>query len=347
MPDREAFEHPKHFTDLDGLRGILALSVVFLHYGINSAVQRLSHGYLVGFKFQLSVDFFFVLSGFVLAFSMREARPSVISFATKRVFRLVPVHYACLLALLAISVVAPGPLPYLPKPLPSSTILADFFLAMPIIWQRDSVNVPSWSVSWELYLPILAVIAAPWIASIVNRYSRVIAIALCVLMAWVAILVSDGAMLYGERACLGLAAGACLFQSRVSVPRQLATPTVLYGLVILMLALMLASASFPAAAVIFPVTVFATILVGARTRSLLSSRPLAWLGSISYTLYMVHIPVLVAMTLVFGDRINASFGLKGIAIVLAIVAASALTVLVERPAMLLGRHLRPRPAAIA
>ncbi|MFA5965303.1 MAG: acyltransferase [Sphingomonas sp.] len=347
MPDREAFEHPQHFTDLDGLRGILALSVVFLHYGINSAVLRLSHGYLVGFKFQLSVDFFFVLSGFVLAFSMRSGRPPIIAFATKRVFRLVPVHYACLLALLAISVAAPGPLPYLPNPLPSSTIFADFFLATPVIWQRDAVNVPSWSVSWELYLPILAVMAAPWIASIVGRHSRAIVIVLCALMAWVAMLVSDGAMLYGARACLGLAAGACLFQSRISVPRQLATPAVLYGLVILMLALMLASASFPAAAVIFPVAVFATILVGARTRSLLSSRPIAWLGSISYTLYMVHIPVLVAMALVFGDRINASIGLKGIAIALAIAAASALTILVERPAMLLGRRLRVRATAIA
>lgn len=351
MPDHEAFEHPQHFSDLDGLRGILALSVVLLHYGINSVVIRVSHGHLAGFMFQLSVDFFFVLSGFVLAFSMKDGAPRLRVFAIKRILRLVPIHYVCLGILLAIYAIVSMPLPYLPRPLPFSTVLADLALATPIVWQTDAVNVPSWSVSWELYLPLAAVAVAPYIARFVTRYSTAILSVLCMALAWTAVAVSSGGMLYGPRACLGLAAGACLFatSSRLRISPRFARPAVLYGLVVLMFVIMLTSASLPIVAVLFPWVTMAAILVGARTRSLLSSKPAAWLGGISYTLYMVHVPVLVAMTAIFGTRMNASVGLKTGAIVAALAMASILTVTVERPAMMLARRLRQRrrPEALA
>jgi peptidoglycan/LPS O-acetylase OafA/YrhL len=115
---------------------------------------------------------------------------------------------------------------------------------------------------------------------------------------------------------------------------------VLYALITLMFVIMLVAASVPIVAVLFPWVAVAAILVGARTRSLLSSKPAAWLGSISYTLYMVHVPVLVAMTAVFGSRMTASVGLKGGTILAALAMASILTVAVERPAMMLAKRLR-------
>ncbi len=216
MPDQKAFDHPVHFTDLDGLRGILALSVVLLHYGINSAVQRLTFGHLAGFTFQLSVDFFFILSGFVLAYSMRHGRPSLGAFVVKRAFRLMPVHYVCLGALLAMSAAATGPMPYLPSPLDRSTVAGDFMLATPIIWpSRDAVNVPSWSVAWELYLPIMAVAIVQLLKPRARPWATIAVGLGCCGLSVAAVGVAQGGHLYGVRAVLGLATGALSMSFRL------------------------------------------------------------------------------------------------------------------------------------
>ena len=56
-----------HYQILDGLRGVAALMVVAFHVletfnGGNRLVQIINHGYL-------AVDFFFLLSGFVVAYA--------------------------------------------------------------------------------------------------------------------------------------------------------------------------------------------------------------------------------------------------------------------------------------
>ena len=61
-PDRVAAMTNHRFAALDGLRGICALIVVLYHTFRLQAVSPFAHGYL-------SVDVFFVLSGFVLAYA--------------------------------------------------------------------------------------------------------------------------------------------------------------------------------------------------------------------------------------------------------------------------------------
>ena len=55
-----------HYLILDGLRGVAALIVICFHlfeaYAINPVEQSVNHGYL-------AVDFFFMLSGFVIGYS--------------------------------------------------------------------------------------------------------------------------------------------------------------------------------------------------------------------------------------------------------------------------------------
>ncbi len=63
-------ESKPRYEILDGLRGIAALMVVLFHifetYSKGPAEQIINHGYL-------AVDFFFVLSGFVLAWGLLKA----------------------------------------------------------------------------------------------------------------------------------------------------------------------------------------------------------------------------------------------------------------------------------
>ena len=72
-----------HYAILDGLRGVASLVVVAFHlfeaHAASHADQIINHGYL-------AVDFFFILSGFVIgyAYAARWKRMTVREFVTRR-----------------------------------------------------------------------------------------------------------------------------------------------------------------------------------------------------------------------------------------------------------------------
>lgn len=78
-----------HYNILDGLRGVAALTVVWFHifeaYATSHLDQKINHGYL-------AVDFFFILSGFVLgyAYDDRWKTMKVKDFIKRRFIRLHP-----------------------------------------------------------------------------------------------------------------------------------------------------------------------------------------------------------------------------------------------------------------
>ena len=79
----------QHFAVLDGLRGLAAIVVLFYHVSkVGGATTRLfAHGHL-------AVDFFFMLSGFVLAYSyddrLKSERLAAGTFVRARAVRLLP-----------------------------------------------------------------------------------------------------------------------------------------------------------------------------------------------------------------------------------------------------------------
>lgn len=85
------FPQKPHYEILDGLRGVAALIVVAFHlfeiYAVDPlyVVPFINHGYL-------AVDFFFVLSGFVIgyAYDDRWGRMTLWDFSKRRVIRLQP-----------------------------------------------------------------------------------------------------------------------------------------------------------------------------------------------------------------------------------------------------------------
>lgn len=94
MPKTEAsapaFANIKpHYNTLDGLRGVAALTVVCFHlfeaYATSHLDQKINHGYL-------AVDFFFILSGFVVAYAYddRWKAMTIKDFIKRRFIRLHP-----------------------------------------------------------------------------------------------------------------------------------------------------------------------------------------------------------------------------------------------------------------
>jgi peptidoglycan/LPS O-acetylase OafA/YrhL len=127
--------------DLDGIRGILALCVVLLHFGVNSFLKR-TFGY-DGFAFELCVDVFFILSGFVLTASFVARRPTLTRFAIARYFRLAPVALVTMAAVVAVR-----------KPdYPLVLLSAELAMAVPL-FGYDPANFPAWSIAWEFFIQL-------------------------------------------------------------------------------------------------------------------------------------------------------------------------------------------------
>src|ERR1035437_9746108 len=89
--NKKHLTHPKYRADIDGLRAIAILSVVFFH-----AFPKWIQGGFVG------VDIFFVISGFLIStiiFESLEANSfSFLTFYSRRVRRIFPALLVILLA---------------------------------------------------------------------------------------------------------------------------------------------------------------------------------------------------------------------------------------------------------
>jgi peptidoglycan/LPS O-acetylase OafA/YrhL len=133
QPDRVNHER---FECLDSLRYFLAIAVVLGHaVGWENAVP---HG-------ALAVDFFFVLSGFVLARSLARRRRSFARFARERFARLYPLHLITLALLVAFTAWT--------RPLDGFDIkqagLHAAFVNGLGFTHEESWNWPSWTISVE------------------------------------------------------------------------------------------------------------------------------------------------------------------------------------------------------
>lgn len=98
----------KRFEFIDGMRGIAALMVVFFH--LNIAIQNHSGGAIPYFLNQLlfhgylGIQIFFVLSGFVIAYSLRRISMNVsflVNFFVRRSIRLDPPYWIMILLTLS------------------------------------------------------------------------------------------------------------------------------------------------------------------------------------------------------------------------------------------------------
>ncbi|MGA2055053.1 MAG: acyltransferase [Bradyrhizobium sp.] len=158
----------KHFRVLESWRGVVALLVALFHLNLYSTIYSLDfirNAYLF-------VDFFFVLSGFVITYSYADRLKTLDdlgTFAIRRLGRLWPLHAVVLLALAVAEsakavMAARGASFYLPpftganslSTIPMNLVFGQSFgLVQHLTW-----NPPSWSICAEFwtYLAFAAVL---------------------------------------------------------------------------------------------------------------------------------------------------------------------------------------------
>lgn len=150
---------------LDGLRGVAAMIVVAYHlfetYSAGPVHQILNHGYL-------AVDFFFVLSGFVIgyAYDDRWDRMSIKDFFKRRLVRLHPmVIMGTLIGAVFFYLGDCSAFPLIMETpwwkVLLMVLLGCLMIPTPVSWdirgwwEVNSLNGPTWSLMWEYIANIL------------------------------------------------------------------------------------------------------------------------------------------------------------------------------------------------
>lgn len=146
-------DQARKFLTLDALRGVAALTVVEFHTANFAGTRLVRHGYL-------AVDFFFMLSGFVLTFAYQgrlDAGWSTGAFLKARLIRLYPLYLLGLalgFGLRILDVLLGRPSPTLGAMV---TLLGVGLLLLPAPAQFGHVsafafpfNIPAWSLFFEL-----------------------------------------------------------------------------------------------------------------------------------------------------------------------------------------------------
>ncbi len=182
MSNNVYFASKPRYEILDGLRGVAAMLVVAYHlfetYFFGAPDQPINHGYL-------AVDFFFVLSGFVIgyAYDDRWNRMSTWNFFKRRLIRLHPmVIFGTLIGVLLFYFGDCQSFPLI-NDTPWYAVLLVMFWAFTMIplstdldirgWaETNPLNGPTWSLQWEYIANILY-------ALFVRRFSKTV-LAICV-----------------------------------------------------------------------------------------------------------------------------------------------------------------------
>jgi peptidoglycan/LPS O-acetylase OafA/YrhL len=358
----------ERYPGLDGLRGLAALSVFFGHAldlwreGTVPAAVVDSPLHLV-WDGTAAVDLFFVLSGFVLALPFVGAgaqRPGWTRFAIRRVFRIFPAYWASLaLALWFRSLYAPAGLAGLSAwighfwaaPLGAGELARHALLIGPS-FDTSTLDPVVWSLVVEMRMSLLFPLVVWGLAGVRTWRGGTAALALSLAIALGAPRLGVHTFTFLPLFVLGAVLATLrrpLFASaaRLPHPAVLAVAAAALLLYDVRFALFGFRFDYYAADLVIGVGGAALLVLAAARpgwQRALSSRPIALLGRVSYSFYLIHLPVLIVLTS-WLHRAGVPAALCALA---ALVASLALAWLllhaVEQPFQGWGRALaRPRP----
>jgi len=297
----------------DGLRIIAAGAVVVLHYSdyfkdVDAGRFMVAHTW----HFNLFVDLFFVVSGFVIArqyFARVNDAASIGRFLWRRLARIYPLH----LATLAFYMTLAGAL-HLgaartdnPARYPLADLPAQFLLLHAFVGERLTFNFPSWSLSAEMFcyllFPLVVLVAQ-------RRKEAVIALVAITALAnslwvwaagttpWAEWINQGGA--FRALPAFNLGVACYLFRDRIAgwpaIPGALAASLTAF--------IVLGSwlPTMPALIAIYAIAMLAVQADCAGRETLLSRLRFDRWSPLTYSCYMLHVPV-ATVIITFGSRL--------------------------------------------
>lgn len=298
----KALPSKHHFDTLDGLRGVAAIAVVIFHFMEiiypDPSQNFIGHGFM-------AVDFFFCLSGFVMAYAYddRLKKMGLSTFFKARIIRLHPlVVFGSVLGLLAFLF---DPFGGNPEAYSAGRLMLIFICSMlmipfPVMEDRFfnlfGLNAPSWSLFWEYIANIVYALV------LVRLPRKILLILLVFSAAWLYYVASSAGSLLGgwagsnfwdgaARISYSFLAGMLIFRYNLILRNGLGFlgMTVLLSLAFLMPSNWGWPAELAIVLVYFPLM----IMLGAGAITGLAAKNICKLSAdISYPLYMTHYAVM-------------------------------------------------------
>lgn len=345
---------------LDGLRGVAAL-VVLIHHSFAS-IEPLGDvyfggsapaglGWLVNSPLHLiwagpeAVYVFFILSGLVLTLPALRRRYDWKSYYPSRLVRLyVPVIAAVVFA--AVCVLA------VPRSLNSgrgawmeqqeqvlsvTSLLRNMTLVSP-----DALDMPLWSLRWEVVFSMLLPLYV-FVALRMGRWWFLLVIAAIALSTFGALTGHEAVLEFLPMFMIGCALAAPL-QRESKVPGVLWPYLLGAGLLGISAPWWLGSVAPSAAETTRPIVLASALVIVVSVirwpaaGRLFETRPARWLGRVSFSLYLTHAPIVVAVNALLPQ--DLSWLTPVIAIPLALAVAAVFFRLAEAPAHRLAKRVR-------
>lgn len=314
------------FSVLDAWRGVCALLVTIVHIPVMHALQ----GTEVFLNMQMFVDFFFVLSGFVMCHaygsSLRESGRFE-GFMIRRFGRIYPLHLAMILgfaalelaklAVLAVAKIQVDGDPFT-GPRSIETLVSNLFLTQSFnLHGMTSWNGPAWSISVEFYAYVVFAVAVLVAGMRTAMFTALATVALAGL-AYFSPSYIFATHDFGFLRCLyGFFTGCVVYQLVMRQGSGRFAGTLLeVGAVALLAGFILLSgknATSYLAPLVFAVVVYVFAFEKGFFSRVLATRPAQALGLWSYSIYMVHMLIFAVEKMAFGFL--AKKGLIGLAIV--------------------------------
>lgn len=318
-----------HYALLDGLRGVAALMVVWYHvfegFAFAGAINGVGDGSITVFNHgYLAVDFFFMLSGFVISYAYddRWDRLSTWKFFTRRLIRLHPMLVVgALIGLIAYCV--GGCCDWSGHVTRWSHVLTAFVLAMLLIPMRPGavsdvrgngemfpLNGPSWSLFFEyigniLYALVIRRLSTKALAWLVGLLG-IVFVGFAVGNASGYGCIGVGWTLDSVNFCGGLLRMLFPFTLGMLLQRT-CRPAQMRGAFVVCTLLLFGVFSVPflganahcslngvyeAVCILFIFPLIVLVTAGSSTTGKVVERSVRFLGNISYPLYIVHYPVM-------------------------------------------------------
>ena len=374
MPDPSSADGPRRFYELDSLRGVAALTVVFYHFAhicpphiehllLHSPLRILVAGHQ-------AVILFFLLSGFVLTLPYQKRRSLRYGFfLLKRVCRI----YLPYLGALALAV-------FCDLRLPSSGIFDNYWInftwTAPVTarlvlqhvlflgnYDWAQFNTAFWSLVYEMRISLVFPFLA--LAVLRLRAAWILAAATLLSLAYypLALLISQTLRLCSYEAAVDTTltlhytafflVGSLMAKHLPTIHRWYARLSPVSSALLALLALLLYSFGnassliqrFPVPAGLYDwlvacgAVVIITMAMNNRPfHVFLTSRAVHHLGKISYSLYLIHGTVLFALLHTLYQRVSLTTLLL-LYLTITLAVTEVFYLLIERPAMLLGRRL--------
>lgn len=350
-------------ASLDSVRGLAAVSVVICHYLIVLANAPVGKWVVSCFRFPpLSlfatafgpVMLFFVLSGYVLTLSLlSDRKPNWIRFGVQRFFRIWPTYAVTIVASFTIGHIALAIDPAPPVGWEAnswhghedSTTIVAFVDQITMVCNSIGLDVAAWSLVHELRISLVF----PLLLVCVQRFPRTaIAVSLCLHIAgrsgppWLSHFIPETAtyLLY-------FTAGAWLaINQKLLVRSCLKRTTSLEKILLGTIAIFLLStpSTHPIGGIMVglgAILVITLVTSSPSTGQILSSPCWQFLGRVSYSLYLTHVVVLMALGTFLGGWLPIP-----LVLIIAFPIISIITFIsykwVEQPSIKLAREFTTR-----